>query len=126
MSSGFLYGSGGNQNSGGASGGGTENSVARGESGSFGQGGDGNYYSAGGGGGLYGGGASNQAGAGGGSGYIGNPLLTNKSMYCYNCTTSSEESTKTFTTTCHSANATENCAKEGNGYAIITYIGSTI
>ena len=126
LSSGFLYGSGGSQNSGGASGGGTENSVARGESGSFGQGGDGNYYSAGGGGGLYGGGASNQAGAGGGSGYIGNSLLINKSMYCYNCTANSAENTKTYPTTCHNANATENCSKEGNGYAIITYIGSTI
>lgn len=126
LASGFLYGYGGSQNAGGASGGGTANSVARGESGSFGQGGNGNYYSAGGGGGLYGGGASNQAGAGGGSGYIGNSLLTNKSMYCYNCTANSTESTKTFSTTCHNANATENCSKEGNGYAIITYIGSTM
>ena len=126
LSSGFVYGSGGTQSSGGASGGGTAEGVARGESGTFGKGGNGNYYSAGGGGGYYGGGASNQSGAGGGSGYIGNPLLANKSMYCYNCTTSSEESTKTFTTTCHSANATENCAKEGNGYAIITYIGENL
>lgn len=126
LSSGFVYGSGGTQSSGGASGGGTVEGVARGDSGAFGKGGNGNYYSAGGGGGYYGGGASNQSGAGGGSGYIGNPLLTNKSMYCHNCTTSSEESTKTFTTTCHSANATENCAKEGNGYAIITYIGENL
>ena len=78
------------------------------------------------GGGYYGGNSTYINGSGGGSGYIGNPLLANKSMYCYNCTTSSEESTKTFTTTCHSANATENCAKEGNGYAIITYIGESL
>ena len=95
--------------------------------GSFGQGGTVDAYATGGGGGYYGGSRSGHiAPAGGGSGYIGNPLLTNKSMYCYNCTTSSEESIKTFTTTCHSANATENCAKEGNGYAIITYIGESL
>ena len=80
----------------------------------------------GGGGGYYGGNSTFINGSGGGSGYIGNPLLTNKSMYCYNCTTSNLETTKTISTTCHSSNATENCAKEGNGYAIITYIGSDL
>ena len=59
----------------------------------------------------------------GGSGYIGNSLLTNKTMYCYNCTESSEESTKTVSTTCAEETPTENCAKKGNGYARITYIG---
>lgn len=83
-------------------------------------------YQSGGGGGYYGGGSARHTGGGGGSSYIGNSLLTNKSMYCYNCTANSTESTKTFSTTCHNANATENCSKEGNGYAIITYIGSTI
>ena len=78
------------------------------------------------GGGYYGGNSAFLNGSGGGSGYIGNPLLTNKSMYCYNCTTSSAEATKTISTTCHSSNATENCAKEGNGYAIITYIGENL
>lgn len=85
-----------------------------------------------GGAGLYGGGASNgdikvlgDSGGGGGSSYIGNPLLTNKVMYCYNCTESSAETTKTISTTCHSSTPTENCAKEGNGYAKITYIGKT-
>ena len=78
---------------------------------------------AGGGGGYYGGGASNQAGAGGGSGYIGNTLLTNKVMYCYNCTESTDTSTKTISTTCTNATATEKCSKQGNGYAKITYIG---
>ena len=60
--------------------------------------------------------------AGGGSGYIGPPFLTKKSMYCYNCQESSEESTKTISTTCNSETPTENCAKKGNGYARITLI----
>ena len=60
--------------------------------------------------------------AGGGSGYIRPPLLTKKSMYCYNCQESSEESTKTISTTCNSETPTENCAKKGNGYARITLI----
>ena len=76
----------------------------------------------GGGGGYYGGGAGNNAAGGsGGSGYIGNADLTNKSMYCYNCTESLEEPTKTISTTCLNETATENCAKEGNGYVRITY-----
>ena len=56
------------------------------------------------------------------SGYIGNSLLTNKAMYCYNCTPSSVESTKTISTTCTSATPTPNCAKQGNGYAKITLV----
>ena len=99
--------------------------------GSFGQGGTYTSYSAGGGAGFYGGAAggtdrANQGDygtGGGGSGYIGNALLTNKVMYCYNCTTSSEEATKTISTTCTNKNATENCSKQGNGYAKITYLG---
>lgn len=94
--------------------------------GSFGQGG----YTVGGdgggqgGNGFYGGGASDFSyGGGGGAGYIGNSLLTNKAMYCYNCEESSEESTKTVSTTCAEETPTENCAKKGNGYARITYIG---
>lgn len=85
----------------------------------------------GGGGGYYGGFSyqgtgqySNESG-GGGSGYIGNSLLNNKIMYCYNCTESSEESTKTITTTCNEETPTENCAKKGNGYARITFIEAT-
>ena len=70
-----------------------------------------------GGGGYYGGTGS------GGSGYIGNSLLTNKAMYCYNCEESLEESTKTISTTCAEETPTVNCAKKGNGYARITYIG---
>lgn len=94
--------------------------------GSFGQGaGSTSTYSCGGGGGLYGGaGDTYEWGASGGSGYIGNPLLTNKYMYCYNCTTSDAVDTKTYTTTCASEIPTENCAKIDNGYAKITYLGS--
>ena len=78
---------------------------------------------AGGGGGYYGGVGGGTVSGGGGSGYIGNSLLTNKAMYCYNCEESSEESTKTISTTCAEETPTSNCAKKGNGYARITYIG---
>ena len=118
----FKNGSGGNQTSGGASSSATYKNVLRGDAGTFGQGGNGNFYSAGGGGGFYGGGASNQSGSGGGSGYIGNSLLTNKVMYCYNCEESSVETIKTISTSCIELNATENCSKSGNGYARITFI----
>ena len=80
----------------------------------------------GGGGGYYGGTSGNGTTwtdcAGGGSGYIGNSLLTDKIMYCYNCQESSEESTKTVSTTCTSQTPTENCSKQGNGYAKITLV----
>ena len=76
----------------------------------------------GGGGGFYGGGHADNVGGSGGSSYIGNTLLTNKVMYCYNCTESSAETTKTISTTCYSSTPTENCAKEGNGYVKITFI----
>ena len=58
----------------------------------------------------------------GGSGYIGNPLLKDKVMYCYNCEESNEESTKTISTTCSEETPTSYCAKKGNGYARITLI----
>lgn len=80
-------------------------------------------FGGGGGGGLYGGSTGFGHSGGGGSGYIGNSLLTNKAMYCYNCEESSEESTKTISTTCAEETPTSNCAKIGNGYARITYIG---
>ena len=85
-------------------------------------GGEGN---GGGGGGFYGGVASTSTGintdaAGpGGSGYIGSTNLSEKVMYCYNCTTSNAESTKTISTTSVSSNAVSNYAKIGNGYAKI-------
>ena len=90
---------------------------------------DGNWGNGGGGGGFYGGfasgyttGAYTNGGGAGGSGYIGNSLLTEKSMYCYNCTESTEENTKTISTTCTNSTPTENCAKKGNGYARIALI----
>ncbi len=96
-------------------------------SGSFGQGG--NQYQnccggAGGGGGYFGGGGSSRchAGGGGGSGYIGNPLLVDKAMYCYNCEESVETSTKTINTSCSNETPVNACAKQGNGYARITLI----
>ena len=72
--------------------------------------------------GDYGGGGSEINGAGGGSGYIGNNLLTDKAMYCYNCTESTDTDTKTTSTTCSEETPTENCAKKGNGYAKITLL----
>ena len=72
---------------------------------------DGNWGNGGGGGGFYGGfasgyttGAYTNGGGAGGSGYIGNSLLNEKTMYCYNCTESSETSTKTISTTCVNSN----------------------
>ncbi len=85
--------------------------------------------SGGGGGGWYGGlsyqgtETNSDAAGSGGSGFIGNSALTSKLMYCYNCTESSDESTKTISTTCTSSTPTANCAKQGNGYAKITYLG---
>ncbi len=77
----------------------------------------------GGGSGYYGGGVKLTSGGAGGSGYIGNTLLTNKTMYCYNCTASSDTNTKTVSTTCANVIATENCSKQGSGYVKITYLG---
>ena len=74
----------------------------------------------GGGGGYYGGeavlidGEHTDSGGAGGSGYIGNPLLTNKVMYCYNCEESTEESTKTISTTNVSETPISKYAKKGN------------
>ena len=90
--------------------------------------------SGGAGGGFYGGftyqpSESNEANANvsgsGGSGYIGNLLLSEKVMYCYNCEESNEESTKTISTTCASESSTENCTKKGNGYAKITLVSTS-
>ena len=119
----FKSGKGATQESGGDGSFFESTNTLRGESGTFGQGGNGNLYSAGGGGGYYGGGASNQSGGGGGAGYIGNSLLMNKVMYCYNCEESLEENTKTVSTTCKNIEAISNCTKGNNGYARITLIG---
>ncbi len=108
---------GGTQSSGGTSGTGKY-------SGSFGQGGSSSsYWGSGGGSGLYGGGTVYYGGGGsGGSSYIANNNLTDKVMYCFGCEESNESSTRTIATTCHNETPTSNCAKEGNGYARITYI----
>lgn len=120
--------------------GGVPNSFTIGN-GSFGQGGQHTAVIAcatcannGGGGGYYGGGASTRGhnGGGGGSGYIANLISINnitKHMYCYNCTTSPSTSPDTYTisegiTSCHNSVATADCAKEGNGYVRITYLGN--
>ena len=78
----------------------------------------------GGGGGYFGGNGGNSDGVSGagGSGYIGNSLLKDKVMYCYNCEESNEESTKTISTTCNEETPTSYCAKKGNGYARITIV----
>ena len=78
-------------------------------------------YGGGGGAGLYGGSNGHGTTGAGGSSYIGHSLLTNKAMYSYQCEESSEETTRTISTLCHSETPTINCAKEGNGYARITY-----
>lgn len=65
---------------------------------------------------------NNDGGGGGGSGYIGNSSLINKVMYGYNVPASTDENTKTISTTEISASATENKAKIGNGFARITFI----
>ena len=80
-----------------------------------------NLAQAAGGGGFFGGTAG--CSGGGGSGYIGNPLLKEKEMYCYKCQVSNEEATKTISTTCISSSPISNCAKQGHGYAKITYLG---
>ena len=120
---------GGSQTAGGAAG-------YRGYAGSFGQGGNGIHDqtaggASGGGGGYYGGGAAGHSAPGGGSGYIGNARLISgngitKSMYCYNCATSNAADTLTYSVTTVSATATSNTAKQGNGYAKITYLGETL
>jgi len=84
------------------------------------------YTDAGGGGGYYGGGAGWHAPGGGGSGYIGNILLFDKHMTCYNCQTSDSNMIRTISNTCHSEIPTADCSKEGNGFVKITYINSNI
>ena len=73
------------------------------------------------GGGFYGGGVGGVKGGAGGSGYIGSSLLTDKYMYCYNCITSDDVNTKTYTTTNVSSTPTTNYAKSGDGAVKISY-----
>ena len=117
-SKGYVYGVGGTQSE-------SYNKLdtAGNKNGSFGKGAEViSTGTIGGGGGFYGGTSGVLQAGGGGSSYIGNPLLTEKSMYCYNCEESTEESTKTVTTTCVNSTPAENCTKSGNGYARITLI----
>ena len=84
----------------------------------------------GGGGGFFGGytyqsvGSQTSGGGAGGSGYIGNSALASKAMYCYNCSESSVESTKTISVSEVSSNPESEKAKVGNGYARITLISN--
>lgn len=96
--------------------------------GSFGQGADAVASTTiGGGGGFYGGGAGqNGNSSGGGSGYIGNELLTNKVMYCYECMEDSNENTYTVSILEANDKPISNKTKKGNGYAVIKDIGRTI
>ena len=101
--------------------------------GSFGQGYSNSSFThseantAGGGGGFYGGGGTAVNAAGGGSGYIGNSLLSEKAMYCYNCqepdvNDENYDNIKTISTTNVSEEPISQYAKIGNGYARITFI----
>ena len=121
LSTGYIQGNITNKSSGGEQNGIGELGTNKG---SFGQGASVDYASdgtPGGGGGLYGG-NSGIFSAGGGSSYIGNSKLTNKAMYCYNCTESNDENTKTISVKDVSETPTSNYAKKGNGYAKITLI----
>ncbi|MBR1874791.1 hypothetical protein IJ798_00185 [Candidatus Saccharibacteria bacterium] len=87
--------------------------------------------SSGGGGGYYGGGSQIHGPSGGGSGYIGSSNLISgggitKHMTCYSCTTSSADATRTYSNTNVSGTATADYSKIGNGYARITFIGTSI
>ena len=80
-------------------------------------------YGPGSGAGLFGGGDSETSSCGG-SGYVGNNLLKNKSMYCYECSTSNDSNMLTKSGTEVSSDAITNHAKKGNGYARITLISN--
>ena len=124
---GYGYGYGGTQSSGGSRFWESSEEEDNTKPGVFGQGGGtevGSTTQSGGGGGYYGGGASGHGGAGGGSGYIGNPLLTNKIMYCYNCSEQNEGKTRTKSTGDVSDKPIEGYAKQGNGFAKITKVSN--
>ena len=126
----YNYPSGGTQTSGGLSVTNWESGITSDtlNVGTFGLGAKGTDNYGGGGGGYYGGASGNNTGGAGGSGYIGNTNLSNKVMYCYNCQSSINESDesniKTRSTTNHSEEPISYYAKEGNGFARITYLGN--
>ncbi len=87
------------------------------------------YGGAGGGAGYFGGGGSNRGhgSGGGGSSYVGsNDLISydkvTKGTYCYGCSASNAENTKTTQTKNVSASPTSNYAKKGTGYAKISML----
>ena len=139
-SNGSYYGIGGTQSSAGCS------YSTNASCGGFGYGGDNdgnkstswsNGHGSAGGSCYYGGGGSvgygsiaNSSGAGGSS-YIGSSTLISgggvtKHMTCYSCTTSSDANTQTYSNTNVSATATADYSKIGNGFARITYLGTSI
>ncbi len=59
-------------------------------------------------------------------GYIGNDLLKQKIMYCYQCQISQEKSALIFNTTNQSNTPTTNYAKQGDGAIKITPIAPTV
>ena len=59
-------------------------------------------------------------------GYIGNELLHNKIMYCYNCQINQDKSNLIFNTTNKSNTPTTNYTKQGNGAIKITPIAPTV
>lgn len=59
-------------------------------------------------------------------GYIGNELLHNKIMYCYNCQINQDRSNLIFNTTNKSNTPTTNYTKQGNGAIKITPIAPTV
>lgn len=97
--------------------------------GDMGRGADNDDYGGGGGSGWYGGEAENGYGSGaGGSGYIGGVASSStyhitRHMYGYQVPTSDGESLKTITGACASQSPKADCAKMGNGFARITYLG---
>ena len=92
----------------------------------------GDYGGAGGGGWYGGGGMPCCRGGAGGSGYIGSSNLISigsytKHMVGFNVPTSTDANTyTTSTSTNYSETATADYAKQGNGYARITYLGTSI
>ena len=96
--------------------------------GSFGKGSNG--LASGAGGGYYGGGSSGYS-SGGGSSYIANNNLIStstitKHMTCYNCATSTTDTTKTLSNSNVSSNPTSDYSKLGNGYAVISFISASL
>lgn len=132
--SGCFVATGGTQTAGGTAGDTDATDGGYGYGGSAAYGDESNNYGAGGGGGGYYGGGGNSyyydnpdcsSSGAGGSGYIGNGLLTDKMMYCYNCETSSSADTLTYSTTDVSETPTANYAKIGDGAARITKQGTS-